>query len=295
MASRISLDLDVLRSFVAGVEMGSFALAAQRMNRSTSAISAQLKKLEEQSGQTLLRKAGRGLVLTPAGEVMLAYARRLLALNDEAVQAVQGSGLEQGWIRFGMQEDFGESLLPAILGQFTRAHPQFRLDVKVARNQQLLDGLAKGELDLVLAWDGGQPWPYQQVMGTLPLCWIDSKSSPVACVPDRAIPLVAFEAPCLMRAAACGALEQAGLAWRQAFCSSSLSGIWAAVAAGLGLTVRTPVGLPDTLQLRHDLPALPDIRLMLYRAESAAATGCERLAEVVSDALHGYLHGLPRY
>ncbi|MBA4707974.1 LysR substrate-binding domain-containing protein [Aquitalea aquatica] len=295
MASRISLDLDVLRSFVAGVEMGSFALAAQRMNRSTSAISAQLKKLEEQAGQALMRKAGRGLVLTPAGEVMLAYARRLLALNDEAVQAVQGSGLEQGWIRFGMQEDFGESLLPEILGQFTRAHPQFRLDVKVARNQPLLDGLAKGELDLVLAWDGGQPWPYQQVMGTLPLCWIDSKSSPVAHVPDSAIPLVAFEAPCLMRTAACSALEQAGLGWRQAFCSSSLSGIWAAVAAGLGLTVRTPLGLPDTLQLRHDLPALPDIRLMLYRAESAAATGCERLAEVVSHALDGYLHGLQRY
>lgn len=293
--SRISLDLDVLRSFVAGVEMGSFALAAQRLSRSTSAISAQLKKLEEQAGQPLMRKAGRGLVLTPAGEIMLAYARRLLALNDEAVQAVQGSGLEKGWIRFGMQEDFGESLLPSILGQFSRAHPQFCLDVKVARNQQLIDGLAKGELDLVLAWDGGQQWPYQEVMGTLPLCWIDSKSSPVECSSDSTIPLVAFEAPCLMRASACTALEQAGFAWRQAFCSSSLSGIWAAVAAGLGVTVRTPVGLPDTLQLRQDLPALPDIRLMLYRAESSASTGCERLSEVVSHALHGYLHGLNRY
>ena len=290
--SRISLDLDVLRSFVAGVEMGSFAMAAQRMNRSTSAISAQLKKLEEQAGQPLMRKAGRGLVLTPAGEVMLAYARRLLALNDEAVQAVQGSGLEQGWIRFGMQEDFGESLLPAILGQFSRAHPQFRLEVKVARNQQLLDGLAKGELDLVLAWDGGQPWPYQQQMGTLPLCWIDSKANPWPYPADSALPLLAFEAPCLMRAAACAALEQANLAWRQAFSSSSLSGIWAAVAAGLGVTVRTPVGVPDTLQLRQDLPALPDIRLMLYRAESTAAVGCERLSDIVSQSLQDYLHGL---
>lgn len=295
MVSRLSLDLDVLRSFVAGVEMSSFALAAQRMNRSTSAISAQLKKLEEQAGQALMRKAGRGLVLTPAGEVMLAYARRLLALNDEAVQAVQGSGLEQGWIRFGMQEDFGESLLPSILGQFARAHPQFRLDVKVARNQQLLDGLAKGELDLVLAWDGGQSWPYQEVMGVLPLCWIESKSNPAEYASVSIIPLVAFEAPCLMRAAACAALEQAGLAWRQAFCSSSLSGIWAAVAAGLGVTVRTPVGLPDTLQLRKDLPALPDIRLMLYRAESTPPTGCQRLSELVSQALHEYLHGLGQY
>ncbi len=290
--SRISLDLDVLRSFVTGVEMGSFAMAALRINRSTSAISAQLKKLEEQAGQPLMRKSGRGLVLTPAGEVMLAYARRLLTLNDEAVQAVQGSGLKQDWIRFGMQEDFGESLLPAILGQFSRAHPQFRLDVKVARNQQLLDGLAKGELDLVLAWDGGQPWPYQQVMGRLPLCWIDSKSNPVAHAADATLPLVAFEAPCLMRAAACASLEQAGLAWRQAYCSSSLSGIWAAVSAGLGVTVRTPAGLPDSLQLRKDLPALPDIRLMLYRAESTASTGGERLSEIVGQALHAYLHGL---
>lgn len=290
--SRTSLDLEVLRSFVAGVEMGSFAMAAQHMSRSTSAISAQLKKLEEQAGQPLMRKAGRGLVLTAAGEVMLAYARRLLALNDEAVQAVQGSGLEHGWIRFGMQEDFGESLLPAILGQFSRAHPQFRLDVKVARNQQLLDGLTKGELDLVLAWDGGQSWPYQEEMGTLPLCWIDSKANPVESPPVSTIPLVAFEAPCLMRAAACAALEQANLAWRQAFCSSSLSGIWAAVAAGLGVTVRTPAGLPDTLQLRKDLPALPDIRLMLYRAESSVSTGSERLSKIISQALHEYLHGL---
>jgi DNA-binding transcriptional LysR family regulator len=123
----------------------------------------------------------------------------LLALNDEAVQAVQGSGLEHGWIRFGMQEDFGESLLPAILGQFSRAHPQFRLDVKVARNQQLLDGLTKGELDLVLAWDGGQSWPYQEDGDTTAV--LDrQQANPVEYPPVSTIPLVAFEAPCLMRA-----------------------------------------------------------------------------------------------
>jgi DNA-binding transcriptional LysR family regulator len=95
-----------------------------------------------------------------------------------------------------------------------------------------------------------------------------------------------------MRAAACAALEQANLAWRQAFSSSSLSGIWAAVAAGLGVTVRTPVGVPDTLQLRQDLPALPGIRLMLYRAESTATVGCQRLSDIVNQALQDYLHGL---
>ena len=119
----VTFDLDVLRSFVAGVELGSFGRAADRLGRSTSAVSAQLKKLEEQAGVPLLRKAGRGLALTDAGETMLAYARRLLELNDQASVAVRGTRL-QGRVRLGLQEDFGEILLPQVLGQFARAHPQ---------------------------------------------------------------------------------------------------------------------------------------------------------------------------
>src|SRR5689334_15113920 len=92
------LDLDALRSFVTGVDAGSFARAADRLGRSTSAVSAQLKKLEEQVGASLVRKAGRGLTLTDSGESLLSYARRLLELNDEAVSAVRGVELE-GWLR----------------------------------------------------------------------------------------------------------------------------------------------------------------------------------------------------
>jgi DNA-binding transcriptional LysR family regulator len=117
---KINLDLDVVRTFATGIELGSFAKAADRLGRSTSAVSAQLKKLEEQTGAELFRKAGRGLALTEAGETMLAYARRLLELNDEAVIAVHGVELE-GWVRLGLQEDFGETLLPDVLGRFARA------------------------------------------------------------------------------------------------------------------------------------------------------------------------------
>src|SRR6478609_4842573 len=94
--SRLLFDLDVLRSFVTGVELGSFAKAADRVGRSTSAVSAQLKKLEEQAGTPIFRKAGRGLALTEAGETMLGYARRLLELNDEAAAAIHDVELE-GW------------------------------------------------------------------------------------------------------------------------------------------------------------------------------------------------------
>src|SRR5579871_2716995 len=91
---RITLDLDVLRSFATGTELGSFAKAAERLGRSTSAVSAQIKKLEDQAGTAIFRKAGRGLALTEAGETMLSYARRLLDLNDEAIVAVHGMAVE---------------------------------------------------------------------------------------------------------------------------------------------------------------------------------------------------------
>ena len=126
---RIHFDLDVLRTFVAGVELNSFAKAADRLGRSTSAVSAQLKKLEDQVGTPILRRQGRGMALTETGETMLAYARRLLELNDEAATALHGAELE-GWVRLGLQEDFGESLLADVLGRFARAHPKVRRTCK---------------------------------------------------------------------------------------------------------------------------------------------------------------------
>src|ERR1700722_342948 len=135
---KVTFDLDVLRSFATGMELGSFAKAADRLGRSTSAVSAQLKKLEDQAGTPIFRKAGRGLALTEAGETLLAYARRLVELNDEAASAVQGVELE-GWVRIGMQEDFGEALLPDVLGRFARAHPKVRIEARIERNAALME------------------------------------------------------------------------------------------------------------------------------------------------------------
>lgn len=151
---RVTFDLDVLRSFASGIELGSFAKAADRLGRSTSAVSAQLKKLEEQAGTALLRRAGRGMALTDAGEVMLAYARRLLEVNDQAAAAIRGSELA-GRVRLGLQEDFGETLLPDVLGRFARAHPQVCIEARIARNAELRRQLDAGRLDLTLAWETG--------------------------------------------------------------------------------------------------------------------------------------------
>jgi DNA-binding transcriptional LysR family regulator len=287
-----TFDLDVLRSFVAGVELGSFAKAAGRVGRSTSAVSAQLRKLEEQAGTAIFRKAGRGLALTDAGETMLAYARRLLDLNDEAAASVRGLELE-GWVRLGLQEDFGEVLLPEVLGRFARAHPKVRIEARVARNAELLDRLAAARLDLALAWDAGASGgaaPHGERIAEVPMRWIaradDARSLQPAGEP---LPLVAFEAPCLFRTAATAALDRAGIAWRLAFTSPNLGGLWAATAAGLGITIRTSFGLPASVRALAPraaaLPPLPAIGLSLYRAEAEPTPVAARLAAIVLDAV----------
>ncbi|MFT4173161.1 MAG: LysR substrate-binding domain-containing protein [Rhodocyclaceae bacterium] len=277
---RVNFDVDVLRGFVAGVEMGSFAQAAERLGRSTSALSAQLKKLEDQAGVPLVRKAGRGLALTPAGEILLSYARRLLALNDEAASAVRGAGLD-GVVRLGMQEDFGEGMLSHVLGSFARAHPQVRIEARVARSADLLALVQREELDLTLAWDMGHVPAHAERVATLPMRWIGPATGPLPLEDDAPLPLVAFDAPCVMRSAAIAALDGAARPWRAAFTSPSLAGVWAAVGAGLGLTVRTPIGVPASLRMVDGLPPLPPIGVLMLSARAHPSPAVASLAQTM--------------
>lgn len=285
---RVTFDLDDLRSYVAGIELGSFAKAAECLGRSTSAVSAHLKKLEQQVGVPILRKSGRGMVMTEAGETLLSYARRLLELNDEAAAAVRGLDL-QGRVRLGLQEDFGETFLPQVLGSFARAHPKVCIEARIARNAELIDWVLKGQLDLSLAWDGGSSTPFQQDLGQRLMQWISAPSFDLAQwrASGEALPLVVFDAPCLMRSAATNALDRAGIPWRIAFTSRSLNGIWAAVSAGLGVTVRTHTGLPPGLvQLAtEELPALQPIGVRLHWAEEQPDDAIRQLAQIIIERL----------
>jgi DNA-binding transcriptional LysR family regulator len=292
----IDFDVSVLRSLVAGMDLGSFAKASDRVGRSTSAISAQIRKLEEQAGTPLFRKAGRGLALTEAGETMLAYARRMIELNDEAAIAVRGVDLE-GWIRLGMQEDFGEAILPEVLGRFARAHPKVRIEARVARNSELLERIDMNQLDLALVWgDEALPAHHAHAVSSKPIavppmCWIGSSTVPWHLDAGDPLPLVAFDRQCLFHSAAIAALDRVGIPWRVAFTSPSLSGLWAAAAAGLGLAVRTGYGLPPTIQPLEantpSLPELPSIPLTLLQANLNATPLVDRLAAIVLESVRG--------
>ena len=295
--SQTNFDVAALRSFVTGMDLGSFAKAADRVGRSTSAVSAQIRKLEEQVGAPLFRKAGRGLGLTDAGEVMLRYARRLVELNDEAIAAARGTDLE-GWVRLGLQEDFGESLLPGVLGQFARAHPKVRIEARVARNADLIDRLDAGELDLALVWDDATLSLHaRRAAGTSieiakpAMHWIGSDALQRTRDSGEPLPLVLFDGACMVCALATDALDRAGIAWRVALTSPSLAGLWAAAAAGLGITVRTSYGLPATVHTlepsEYGLPTLPALGLSLVRASNVATPLVDQLAAIMVEAVRG--------
>jgi len=229
-----NFDMDVLRSMVAFADHGTLGLAAARVGRTQAALSLQMRKLEEQAGEPIFERASRKLVLTEAGEVLLSYARRILALNDEAQQVMRQSNVS-GNLTFGASQDFGESWLPPVLAQFSKAHPSVGLEVRVDGGTRLAAAVDAGEVDVALALGLGER-PNAIGIGHLPLVWIAHRDFEWDGVGK--VPLALFTSPCRFRTKAIAELDAAGIAWNIALTSPSLYGVWAAVNAGLGVTVR---------------------------------------------------------
>ncbi len=288
MVSVVNIDMDVLRTFVTGVDLGSFAKAADRLGRSPSAISLQLRKLEEQTGQTLFQKQGRGLALTEAGELLIGYARRILDLNDEAHAALSGLKELQGWVRIGLPQDFAETWFPGLLGRFAKPHPKVRVEARVDRGSALAEAVMRGDLDLALTW-GRMGNSQAEIVAQRPVVWI----GPEGFRRDEGepLPLIAFDNPCAFRSAGVEALEREKIAWRHAFASPSLAGLWAAVTAGLGVTLRTAEGIPLHLRildpLACGLPALGAIDLTLHDGTGDKSPAVTRLRTLLLEAIAG--------
>lgn len=282
----VNLDVALLRSFVAVVDLGGVARAAERVGRSQPAVSLQLKRLEETVGAPLFRKNGRGVSLTESGDVLLGYARRLLDLNDETVTAVTTLNLS-GTVRLGIAQDFADGWLTRVLARFARAHPSIVMEVKADRNAALLDGLARRQLDFALTF--GEEGAHGALdLGPVAASWIGTRG--FAWRDGGCVPLVAFEAPCEFRRLAVRALEEAGIPWRLAFSSPSLSSQWSAVEAGLGVSVRTAIGLRPPLAVlgaENGLPALSDtgLRVVLHRSGEKQSPPARKLEEILVDTI----------
>jgi DNA-binding transcriptional LysR family regulator len=234
------LDLDLLRSFVSVVDSGGFTRAGERVHRTQSTVSQQIKRLEEDVGQPLLIRNGKDVTPTEAGERLLSYARRLLSLAEEARDVVARPGHE-GAVRLGIPEDFAAYRLAKLLASCSRKGAGLRLHVCADQSANLKRDLERGELDLALfkrmaGEKGGiAVWPER-------VHWVTGKTHPCN-TNNGSVPLVGFPTGCLYRAGAIHALESAGRSWHMAYTSSNLSGIQAAVAAGMGLSILSEMAI----------------------------------------------------
>jgi DNA-binding transcriptional LysR family regulator len=275
-----NLDIDALRTLVLAQDLGGFGRAAEQLRRTPSAISLQMKRLQEEVGAPLFRRQGKRTLLTEQGEIALRYARRVLELNDEMLDTLRGASLS-GVVRVGFAQDFVETVLPQALARFHSVYPLVQLEVKVDRNTILESELDAGKLDLALLLGDARKRTDTKI-GELPLCWIMSPTFSVRA--EDPLPLVLFEHPCLFRSRALDALDTIGRSWRVAMTSPSVAGLWSAVGAGLGMTVRAKTGAPPGL--RFDPPAMPSLGMIgvtLQRRTSARADYIRRLAEIIGE------------
>lgn len=279
-------DIDLLRTFVHVVDCGGFTRAGERVHRTQSTISQQIKRLEDSVGQPLLLRQGRGVELTEAGETLIGYARRMLALQDEA-QALLVRREANELIRLGIPEDFAGRHLPRVLAAFARAHADIRLDVRCDLATNLLRDFEHGELDVALVKaEAEQPgcvasWPE-------PLGWAAANDAPLP--RPGALPLVVFGQGCIFRRLALERLDRAGIPWRIAYSSPSLQSVQAAVGCGIGIS---PLGtLAEMAEMRWlspgelGLPPLPAIRFSLLTRPGGGPARA-RLVTMVADAVDG--------
>lgn len=282
--NRTNLDLDTLRTLVVANDLGGYGQAATRLARTPSAISLQMKRLQEDVGATLFRKDGRGVTLTEAGEIVLRFGRRMLAMNDELLDTIRGASLA-GNVRLGFSQDFAETVLPSVLSQFSQLYPLVQIEVRIEGNAALVDAVEKGQLDLALAV-GHAHRPTAEVVGEIELVWIAGRA--FSRRDGQPLPLVLFGPQCIFRKEVTEKLDQSKIPWRVAAVSPSLAGLWASAIGGLGITARSALGLPGKLlwgKEMFDLPALSAFPVTLHAQSGTLSVGVERLRSITRDTV----------
>jgi DNA-binding transcriptional LysR family regulator len=271
---------------VSVVDAGGFTRAGERVHRTQSTVSQQIRRLEETLGRVLLHRTGKHATPTEEGERLLSYARRILALAEEARDVVARPGSD-GIVRLGIPEDFAANRLTRLLSRFARSRPGLRLDVRCDLSVKLRSDLERGELDLALmkrdagGTDAIAVWPED-------LHWVTSRSHPIDPRRDP-LPLAVFPQGCLYRNRAIHSLEAAGRAWHIAYTSPNLAGVQAAISAGLGVSILSAVAIladHQILRAKDGFPSVGDTELALVAAPDASPA-TRRLADVLAEFCAG--------
>lgn len=280
------LELDLLRAFVAVAETGSFTAAAEVVGRSQSAVSQKVLRLEEILQRRVFERTSRSLALTRDGETLLVAARRMIEFNDGLMRQMREPPCV-GLLRLGISEDFIPAELPKLLARFTRLHPGMQIDLMTSLSCALLDAYDGGRLDAVIAKRDGAA-QRGRVVWREPLVWMAAEEYEVDL--SRPARLVMLEAPCTYREVMINALDSVRRDWVAACTASSLMGVQAAVAGGLGVTVLGKSFVQPGMKVLHapaHWPALPMTEITVIGEEGEARELVAALVGFLTDSLAG--------
>ncbi|WP_233835133.1 LysR family transcriptional regulator [Paraburkholderia sp. ZP32-5] len=271
-------DIDLLRSFVAVVDAGSFTKAAANVHRSQAAVSMQIKRLEAMLGTTLFARNTRSLALTRPGNTLLEYARRSLALQEEAWSAIVRPEVS-GRVVLGAPDDYVSSLLSPVLRRFATLYPRVEIEIVCAQSTALAPMLADNKIDLAFVTRDRKL--RGEFVRSEPMVWVGaSVDTPVLAVSP--LPVGLYEPGCLARQHTLVALDAARIRYRAAFSSASLMGLVATVDAGLSVIALTRCSVPSRLAILGEAQGLPKIApldIVVARSAKSDRPTCDYLAQ----------------
>lgn len=263
----VPLDLDQLQSFCAIADCGSFTEAARRVNKTQSAVSMQIKRLEERLGHVLLSRDGRTVTLTQHGEALYSRARKMLKINAEIMDLFDDQEMA-GAIRFGVPDDYAVRLLPVILSSFQKTHPKIIIDVRCAASEELLAGMKQGRYDLI-CFTQGTNREYGELFRTERMFWVAAQGGQALHMDP--LPIAGGQ-QCCWKDNAIEVLDRSGRDYRVAYTSSNALAIASAVLTDLVVGFLPESALqPGMLAIAEDknLPRLRDAEIALLRASHA--------------------------
>ncbi|HTV68339.1 MAG TPA: LysR substrate-binding domain-containing protein [Rhizobiaceae bacterium] len=278
------LDLDQLQTFVHIADTGSFTRAAEEVHKTQSAVSMQMRRLEERVGKPLFEKDGRTNRLTEDGDRLLAYARRMMHLNRETLAAFDDRALE-GTIRIGTPDDYADRFLPEIMARFARSNPRVELTVICEPTPGLAEHIKRGNLDLAIVTHSdarGQ----SEVVRREPLLWVSSANH--ATHEQEILPMAFGRPNCIWRRAAVDVLEKMNREHRILFSSFSATVITAAVLSGLAISVLPECALRPGMRVLGEADgfgALPECKIGIMRGQTSQGHVVDALARHIAESL----------
>lgn len=275
------LEIELLRTFITVAQCRNFTGAGTRLCLTQSAISAQIRRLEERTGKRLLKRSSKSVTLTDAGEELYFYAEKIIAMNDEALRKLSDENLS-GTIKIGMHDEYATYYLPRVLAGFGKIYPGIQLEITCDLSVNLKKEVEQGKLDLALLTR--QPnTPGGELVRKEPLVWVEARGSSLE--KEDPLPLALFPSgSCIFREAAIEALNSSGKNWRIIFTSRSLAGIRASVSAGLAVSVTTLHSMSPDMRILENVqgfPKLPEINIALHKSNPELSPHAKLLEDYI--------------